>query len=198
MDRGNDLPLRPRYKRWGGVALVALLSAAAPLAAATPPDLVFACGPSNDLYQVLAASGHTYPRRATPAEAVDAASGGDGVLVLAGGYPETLTEIPAVVYEAAAAKGVRLYVEYPATVPGLALGELRDFRTGPYGVRYDRAVVSSDAFGPELPKLSILAIHDCRYVPVAVEKTHLVLARVGRELDGVLARPAGRTEGLLI
>ncbi|MCX6922914.1 MAG: hypothetical protein NT154_06850, partial [Verrucomicrobia bacterium] len=91
--------------------------------------------------------------------------------------------------EAAAAKGVRLYVEYPSAVPGLALGEPRDFRTGPYGVRYDRTVVSSGAFGPELPRLSILAIHDCRYVPVAVEKTHLVLARVVGFDQAVLGLP---------
>ena len=147
------------------------------------------CEESNDLYRVMRDSGVACVRYATGAEAVAAAKAGEGVLVLAGGYPETQTAIEAGVYEAAAAKGVRLYVEYPSVVPGLELGEPKDFRTGPYGVRYDRTVVSSDAFGQKLPRLSITAIHDCRFVPVAVEKTHLVLARVVGFDKAVLGLP---------
>ena len=103
------------------------------------------CGKDNDLLGVMRACGVACLRYATGQEAVATAGAGDGVLVLADGYPETLTAIDLAVYEVAAAKRVRLHVEYPSAVPGLELGEPRDFRTGPYGVRYDRTVAGTMA-----------------------------------------------------
>ena len=46
---------------------------------------------------------------------------GAAVLVLADGYPQRTTVIDPAVFAAAAAKNLRLYVEYPASVPDLVV-----------------------------------------------------------------------------
>jgi len=38
--------------------------------------------------------------------------------------------------------------------------------------------VASDAFGPDLERLRILAVHGCRFVPVQAPNAHIVMARV--------------------
>jgi hypothetical protein len=141
-------------------------------------DLAFACDPANDLYQVLVASGQPCPRLASATEAVAAAAAGAGVLVLADGYPQEPTPLDEEVFRTAARKKLRLYVEFPARVPGLELGPLRYLRTGHYNAVVERTVVTSDAFGPELLRNRILMIHDCHYLPVQATDPHLVLAGV--------------------
>ena len=39
-------------------------------------------------------------------------------------------------------------------------------------------MIASDAFAPALAKLRILAIHDCRFVPLKAEDPHIVVGRV--------------------
>ncbi|MCC6859483.1 MAG: hypothetical protein IT158_13020 [Bryobacterales bacterium] len=133
--------------------------------------LTFACSERNDLYRALASGGASYPRYDTPREAVARAPAGSGVLILAGGYPERATAVDGALFEAAGRKKLRLYVEYPSALPG--------FETGaPRSTRWERAVVASGAFGPSLQKLRILAIHDCRFIPVRHAAADLVVARV--------------------
>ncbi|MCY2927868.1 MAG: hypothetical protein NT031_21005, partial [Planctomycetota bacterium] len=55
--------------------------------------------------------------------------------------------------------------------PGLAVG-------APRGTHWERAVIASDAFGPDLASLRILAIHGCRFLPVVAPRPHIVIARV--------------------
>jgi hypothetical protein len=46
---------------------------------------------------------------------------------------------------------------------------------------WSRGVVSSNAFGAALPRLRILGLHDCRFLPITLPSSvtpHLVLARV--------------------
>ena len=43
-------------------------------------------------------------------------------MILADGYPATLTAVSAEIFSTAKAKGLRLYVEFPAAVPGLTIG----------------------------------------------------------------------------
>src|SRR5450759_2862770 len=111
------------------------------LAAAKPLPLVFRCAPTNDLYKALSASGQRYARYDTPEEAVEKAPLGSGVLILADEYPERTTPVTAVLFEKAAKKKLRLYVEYPAVLAGLSLAAPRE-------VHWERAVVASDAFAP--------------------------------------------------
>ena len=114
----------------------------------------------------------------TPQAAVDAAENDDGILLLADGYPNQTTPLDAALFEAAARKNLRLYVEYPSWLPETDLGAITYLKTGEYGAIIERTVVASDAFGPELSKLRIMMIHDCHYLPVKADNPHLVLGRV--------------------
>lgn len=133
--------------------------------------LVFRCAAGNDLYRAVTAGGATYPRYASAEEAIAKARRGAGVLILADGYPESTTAVTPALYKMAARKKLRLYVEYPAALPGLPVGSPRE-------VNWERAVVASDAFGPALGRLRILGLHKVRFVPVDVPAAHIVMARV--------------------
>lgn len=135
------------------------------------PRWTFACSAENDLYRVLAASGVKCPRFATAAEAVRAAPEGSGVLVLADGYPDKPTPVETAVFDEAAKKRLRLYVEYPAQLPDMEIGAPKD-------VKYERGVVTSDFFGESLRPMRIVLVSSCRYLPVKAAKRHLVAAKV--------------------
>lgn len=133
--------------------------------------LQLSCADTNDLYHVLMACGISCSRHDTAARAVKAAAPGDGVLLLADGYPEQPTTIDPEVVEAAASGGLHLYVEYPQGMPGLTTGETRD-------ITLERVVVASETFGPQLPTGRILMMHGCRYLPLPARPAQLALARV--------------------
>jgi hypothetical protein len=136
-----------------------------------PAALVFSCSGDNDLYCVASANGLEATRFDRPSAAVTHAREGDGVLLLADGYPATTTALDAALFEEAARKKLRLYIEYPSFLPGVAL-------SAPRGTHWERAVVASEAFAPALARLRILAIHDCRFMPMQAEHPHLVIGRV--------------------
>jgi len=146
-------------------------------AGAGAPPLVFCCRADNDLYRVLVRMGEKHPRFGAPEEAVHAAADGAGVLILADGYPGETTDIAPGVYKTAAEKNLRLYVEFPASLPGMSVGEPRD-------AALERAVVASDFFQrplagrPHLDKLRVMAVNGKRFVPISVPSSHIVLARV--------------------
>jgi len=132
---------------------------------------VFSCATDNDLYRVLADCGLKCPRHDTPTAAVEAASEGAGVLLLADGYPAKTQQIAPQVFKIAARKKLRLYVEYPSALPGLDVGQPRD-------TIWERGVIVSDAFGPKLRPMRIVGIHDCHFVPVVAENPHIAIAKV--------------------
>ena len=139
-------------------------------------DFVFCCQPGNDLYRALGGEKSGCPRLATPAAAVQAAADGAGVLILADGYPEKTTAVDPAVLDRAAKKHLRLYVEYPADLPGMKFGP-------PAAIKLERGVVTSKIFGDALPPMRIVMINGCRYLPIksgtpAPLSPHLVLARV--------------------
>ena len=140
-------------------------------AAETRTGLVFACVADNDLYRIITADGKNYPRFDAPSEAVEKAATGSGVLILADAYPRQTTPLSRALFDAAAAKHLRLYVEFPASLPEMKVGATR--RT-----EWERAVVASAVFGPTLPKFRLLAIHDCHFVDADAPKAHLVAAKV--------------------
>jgi hypothetical protein len=150
-------------REWCVLLLVAAGSAVAIGAAPAPtakPVLVFASAQDNDLYRVMTVGGVDYPRYSTAAEAVRAAPETAGVLILADGYPQKTTTIEPAVFEQAAKKKLRLYVEYPAGLPDVRV-------SAPRRTRLERVVVAADVFGPALEKMQLLAIHDCHFVEVA-------------------------------
>jgi len=179
-------------QRWLPLSVFAGLCGLVPAAAATDPGTappVFCCVEENDLYRVLDAGGMRCPRYDDPAAAVSAAAEGDAVLLLADEYPRRAQTIAPAVFETARSKRLRLYVEYPGSLPGLEVGQ-------PRGTRWERGVITSKAFGPKLAPMRVVAIHDCRFVPVTVEKPHIVVAKVAgfdTAVTGCRRRTSGRS-----
>ena len=144
-------------------AAAAIMCAAATVTAAMNggPQLRVACDPGNDLFKLLPPRlGCTAPD-ATAAAAVAAARAGDTVLVLADGYPNTPTAVPPAVFAAAQAKRLRLFVEFPAALPG-GLTIAPGIRAG--NMTFERLVVTTDAFGAELPRHRLLYAHGAQWV----------------------------------
>ena len=134
-------------------------------------NIILSCNENNDLYQTLTKNDIPCKRYATPAEAIENAGEGAAVMLLADGYPNVKTVTNKTLFEKAQQKKLRLYVEYPSYLPGTETGEPRQ-------THWERAVISSDAFAPDLQKLRILAIHDCHFVPVENDNPDIVIARV--------------------
>ena len=151
--------------------------------------LLFACSPDNDLFRVTSENGLATRRFNTPQAAVEAAATGDGVLVLADGYPAKTTALDSTLFEQAAAKRLRLFVEYPSFLPGVEVG-------APQSTRWERAVITSDAFAPELTQRRILAIHGCQFLPIKAEHPDIVLGRVAG-FDTAVFGPAKESHPVL-
>ncbi len=165
-------------RAWCVVAFLILVFAVAALSAATTaraadkrPNLVFSCAADNDLYRVMTAGEVEYPRHENAADAVQAATQGAGVLILADGYPRQPTPVDEAIFKQAAAKQLRLFAEYPAMLPGVEVGR-------PVSTHIERAVVASDLFGDDLKQLRIVSINGLHYLPVRAQRSHIVAARV--------------------
>lgn len=139
--------------------------------AAASPKLIFSCSADNDLLRAASASGFAVSRFDDPQAAVDAADAGAGVLILADGYPHRQTIVEDAVFSQAARKRLRLYIEYPQSLPGLRIEP-------PKQDKLLRGVVDSDFFGTEFPRMRIVTINGCSYLPVNMEQSHMVLAKV--------------------
>ncbi len=134
-------------------------------------NLTFCCRADNDLYRVLTADGGNYQRFNNPADAVNSAPESSGVLILADEYPERTTTVEPEVFEEAARKKLRVYIEYPTALPDLQV-------CAPKEAELKRGVVTSEIFGKSLGPMRIVAINGCRYVTSWAEKPHMVLAKV--------------------
>ncbi len=134
-------------------------------------NLILKCSKDNDLHIVLGNSGYKYKRYENIAEAMANAETGAGVLILADEYPKPSNVINEDFLQQAERKNLKLYIEYPASCPGLAIAE-------PRLTEWERLVISSDFFGPKLPKLSILEPHACWFLPVNTKSSLIALARV--------------------
>jgi len=152
--------------------------------------LVLACTAGNDLWLALGAGGVAATRCDDAAAAVRTAPHGGAVLVLAEGYPATPTPLTPELVAEASRRRLRLFIEFPGWLPDLATGPVRT-------TQYERAVVGSDAFGPDLARLRIVGINDCHYVPVAAPVADLVLARVAGFDTAVFGLPADGVQPLL-
>lgn len=156
-----------------GLGMGAVLNSSAAFAgqAKGSQGWTFACAADNDLYRVITAGGTSCRRFKTAAEAVQAAAEGSGVLILADGYPDHPTIMKPAVFEEAARKRLRLYMEYPEWLPDMEIGP-------PKTVKYERGVVTSTFFGEALRPMRIVLVSSCRYLPMRTRESHLVLAKV--------------------
>ena len=169
--------------RW--FAIGAFLVLQAKVAAAQRTDLAFCCSADNDLFRVLKASGMDCPRSDQAGEAVDNAPHGATVMILADGYPAQRTQVDAAVFERATAKGLQLYIEYPASIPGLAFGP-------PRKTSWERVVVASEAFGDTLPAMQILMAQGCQFLPTTADHPLLITGRVAGFDRAVFGLPKER------
>ncbi len=157
---------------WLGCLIALITIAPESLSAAgKTPAFGFCCAGNNDLYLSLARAGEKYPRYPNAAEALKSAAPDTAVLILADNYPAQTVLVSVEDFALAAKKNLRLYLEYPDSVPGLDVGK-------PQATVWERGVVVSDDFGASLPKLRILALHDCRFVPIKADHPLLAVARV--------------------
>lgn len=162
-----------------------------------PRGLTLCCAEDNDLYRSLVRAGSGPARVGDAAEAIGRAEEGSAVLVLADGYPEKRTPLGPDLMREARAKHLRLFIEYPESLPGIEFGE-------PRGIRWERAVVADEARAG-LPKLRILGLHDCRILPAKADAAILVMGRVAGFDSAVYGLPEERfpvlfapEEGLLV
>ncbi len=167
---------RDILKALGTIPLAAFVPVLAE--ARTGHPLYFNCSAENDLYRVTKASGIPCLRFDRAEAALAQAPQGSGVLILADEYPHKTARIDPAVFHGAAQKRLRLYVEFPSSVPGLKLGAPQHVARGHTQNLLERVVVSSLVFGPALKRLRILTLHDCVYVAAKAPSAELVLARV--------------------
>ncbi len=119
------------------------------IAGSTQKGQLHFCGSAeNDLYQLVLAENFEVFRYDNPLNAVSNAPSGTAVIIAAGGYPEEITLIPEGVYELASQKNIRLYVEYPRSVPGLEISGKK------YHAQLERGVVTSSVFGETLKPMA--------------------------------------------
>ena len=134
--------------------------------------LYFVGDPGNDLFRLLQVNEIRAERFDGLLPAVEAAPVSSGLIVTAPDYPERRVVVPQEAYALIAKKKLRLYVEYPAALPGRAWPDTV------YRGRLERAVVTSGFFGKRLPRLSILGLNDCTLIPAEVSDPLLVFAKV--------------------
>ena len=132
--------------------------------------IILSCKEDNDLYMILKENKIACVRYNTPVEAINYASKGTGVLILADDYPEKTTQIDATLYEKARSKKLRLYIEYPSYLPGVAIG-------ASHITSLERVVVATEEI-KNLRRMQILTLQDCNYLPVSIENPILSVGKV--------------------
>ena len=116
-------------------------------------------------------------------EAIANAPERTGVLILADRYPERSTTLEPADFEKAQHKKLRLYIEFPASLPGMEVSL-------PRVATWERVVVTSGNFGDALPKMRILGINECHFVAVLhPPAADLMLARVAGYDTAVFGLP---------
>jgi hypothetical protein len=134
--------------------------------------LAFSGSAANDLYMLLQKEDFDLKRYDTPEEAVMHAPKGTAVIIVSDSYPEVTSGISAELYKKIKRKGLKLYIEYPASFPGLEISPQV------FQANLERGVVTSDVFGTKLPLMSVLGINDCYALQVKVKDPLIVLAKV--------------------
>lgn len=163
--------------------LIGLLALAGDcFAAGRKSGLTLSCAPENDVFIALTKDVTRPTRFNSPAEAIRNAPENSAVLILADGYPKSPTRVEPATLDLAAQRHLRLFLEFPAVLPGMEIGAVR-------ATTWERGVVSSDEFGSALPKLRLLAMHDCHFVTVAAANPLLVVGRVAGYDHAVFGLP---------
>src|ERR1035437_8597920 len=125
--------------------------------------LYFSCSENNDLYRLATSSGISCIRFQNAREAVNHIPTGSVLLILAEDYPTKATQIDPDIYQEAAQKRLRLYVEFPSSLPSGSVGEPQRVALGKYNNVLERVVIASSSIAPVLERLHVLSLHECYY-----------------------------------
>jgi hypothetical protein len=136
----------------------------------TRDTVILSCREDNDLYHALKDNRISCSRYDTPGEAISNAREGSGVMILADDYPVKTSFIDSSFFQKAYAKKLRLFVEYPSFLPGIATGL-------PRRTTLERVVVTTDSI-EGLANMQILCIHGCHYIPAEAKDPILSVAKV--------------------
>lgn len=124
----------------------------------------------GDLPATLRQNGYDFSTAATFQQAVEQARHGDSICVLSDSYPVPTLAADDSTLKKAAAKQLRLYLEYPSFVEGVSLGDILT-------TKYERMICCSDFFGEGLLQNSIMMLNGCYYRPAVSNKPLLCLAK---------------------
>lgn len=130
------------------------------------PILYFCGSENNELYALLSAEGFNLKRFDSPELMIKRAESGSGAIILCDSYPERALDIAPEVYSLAKEKGMRLYVEFPKSLPDMDIKEETFHATLERGV-----IMSADING--LKPMDIIGINDC-YTRVAEDINPLI------------------------
>jgi len=134
-------------------------------------QLTFCGSTNNDLFLLLKNEGFKLKIADSPAAAVANAVEKSGVIIVSDSYPEASFGISFRLYNQAQKKGLKLYVEYPTSFPGINIpGDV-------FHATLERGVITSEAFTPLKP-MDIVGINDCYALKVNVKHPLMVLAKV--------------------
>lgn len=130
------------------------------------PTLYFCGSESNELYELLSAEGFNLKRFDSPELMIERAEIGSGAIILCDTYPERALEITPDSYSLAKEKGMRLYIEFPKSLPDMVIKEQTFHATLERGV-----IMSADIKG--LKPMDIIGINDC-YTRVVEDDNPLI------------------------
>ncbi len=132
--------------------------------------LILSCEKDNDLFRTLMNNNIACLRFDNPEAAIEHAGDGTGVMILADGYPGKTTSLTQDLLSKAEKKKLRMFIEYPSSIPGMELLTPRE-------TNLERVVVTTDSI-PGIFRMQILAFHGCRFVPVKTRSPLLAIGKV--------------------
>lgn len=183
MTSGGVIRSSGRGCRWLGLGWALIIVAMGQQAVAqTSPTLTLCCKEDHELLRVLEASGIRYQRENTFAESVSAATSGTGVLLLADDYPLGRTQVDPAALKLARGKNLRLFLEYPDEIAGVAFDPMTT-------TTWERAVVTTSSLLPSVQPLEILSVSGARFLPTTAPRTLVSIARVAGYDQAVFGLP---------
>lgn len=104
-------------------------------------------------------------------DALANAKSGDGIVVTASGYPNTMASISKSIYDKIENSGLRLFVEYPNVLPNSAGDDIQA-----HIAHLERGVVTSSVMG--IAPMSIVGINGCQLIKAESAEPLMVLGKV--------------------
>ncbi|GEO02512.1 hypothetical protein AAE02nite_01760 [Adhaeribacter aerolatus] len=139
--------------------------------AKSSPGIIICADGKNDIAAMLEANNYPYKTYADPLAAVQAAKKGSGILFLAGGYPAKKLSLPEQVWEIAARKKLRLYIEYPAVAKQLPVAD------SVLQTQLERGIITTSKM-KGADSLDLIGIHNSSVIKAKSSQALLMVGKV--------------------